>query len=80
MKKLLGLFALVALTGCGQGWLYRGEPCGGCPNALPAAPAAACTNCGTTSGYATYDGVIEGEIVGGPYYNDMTAIPTTPAN
>lgn len=78
MKKLLALTALVGtLTGCGQGWLplYRGAPCNGCAPSLPAAPTAACTDCGTTSGYAQYDGfsdgyAADGQIVGGPYYSD----------
>ncbi|GAB5402380.1 MAG: hypothetical protein Aurels2KO_06110 [Aureliella sp.] len=81
MKKLFALAALTAtFTGCGQGWLplYRGAPCNGCAPSLPAAPTAACNDCGTTSGYAQYDGYnvgdIDGTIVGGPYYG-----PETPA-
>ncbi len=83
MKKLLLLTVSVAvLTGCGQGWLplYRGAPCNGC--AAPAIPASAgCNDCGVSRGYASYDGVIDGQsYYDGVIYDGSAPMVAAPAN
>ncbi|MCA9129720.1 MAG: hypothetical protein KDB22_21690 [Planctomycetales bacterium] len=89
MKKI-ALFGLVCVlsSGCGRGWLplHRGAPCHhGCPAPAVAAPAANCAGCGTSTGYAPYDGEIVGSSVIGSgalldsgYYQEGIPLQTVP--